>query len=237
MAYAFVIQNDAFVSGSGTVQTISWAPNAGDSGISISKSAGTTGTWTCSDATDGALTKIGAEQNASGIRGVAFYKHVLSAGTRNLTSTRSANGTIRDVSYWRYTGLANSAPQTSIYRAQTQTLGLDAMTTTNLTPTSQPAMLFGFIMDDTNGLAITAGTGFNDRGPLANHTGGTTSDSEDLRLTSTTPVSATWTTLSGASTDFIFGVIFSEFVAGGIVGPLLGGHLINGGPLMGRLVH
>lgn len=219
MAYAFVLQNDAFASASGTVQTISWTPSAGDSGISISKSAGTTGTWTCSDATDGALTKIGAETNASGIRGVAFYKHALSAGTRNLTSTRSVANTLRDVSYCRYTGLSNVAPQTSIYQAQTQTAGTDVMTTTNLTPSSQPAMLFGLIIDDTNGFAIAAGTGFNDRGVLVNHTGGTTSRFEDLRLTSTSAVSATWTTSTGGSTDWIFGAIFTEAAAGGAFQP------------------
>lgn len=219
MAYAFAATNDAYASGSGTVQTISWAPASGDSAITLSLSGGTTGTWSQSDATDGAMTKIGSERTvASAVIGVCFYKHSLSSGTRNLTSTRSANGSARTVAYWRYTGLDTTAgPQTSVYpTACSPSTTTDATTTGNLTPSSQPALLFGLCIDPNSGFSISSGTGFTSRGQMAarNTGAGDTSIAEDKRLTSTSAVACTWTCGGTSATpSWAFAAIFTE--AGG----------------------
>lgn len=229
MAYAFSATSDAFASASGTVQTISWTPVASDSAVTLSLSTGTTGTWTQSDATDGAMNKIGAERTvASAVIGVCFYHHVLSAGTRNLTSTRSAAGTNRTVAYWRYTGLSNVAPQTSLYpTACSPSTTTDGTTTGNVTPTSQPAMLFGLCIDPNSGFSLTSGTGFSSRGQMANrNTGvGDTSNAEDKRLTATSAVACTWTAGGTSATpNWAAAIVFTEDTGGAttfttLVGP------------------
>jgi hypothetical protein len=214
MAYGFVAQSDAFTSASGTTQTISPTLGAGESVIACTlHTGGGANTHSVSDGTS-TFTKQGSETNdASGQRGVFHYLHAHPGGSVTLTATLSIAASNRTLFYARYTGLANSAPQTHIYRGQAQTAGADGMTSTNLTPSSQPAMLFGIVNDGTSSFALSAGTGFSDRGTLAARVSGfaDTNRVEDIRLTSTSAVSATWTSASGGgSEDWIGAIIFGE---------------------------
>lgn len=214
MAYAFVAQNDAWTSAAGFTQTINVTLAAGETVEAIVLSTTASGTHSVSDGTN-TYSKIGAEfDNASGMYGSWHYLHNVSAGTVTLTATYSASSSSRSIAYIRSTGLENTAPQTSVYRAQTETAGADVMTSNNLTPSSQPAILRGFCWDNNSAFAISAGSGFNNRGLLAtrNSLEGATSRIEDKRLTATSAVAATFTTSNGGSNDWIFAAIFSELI-------------------------
>lgn len=91
----------------------------------------------------------------------------------------------------------------------------DIISSTNVTPGSQPGMLYGVSYNNA-GDAIVAGTGFTSRGAFTVEASanGAASMVEDKRLTALTAVAATFsTTLGGADNYLTLGIFCAEMVA------------------------
>jgi hypothetical protein len=135
------------------------------------------------------------------------------AGTVTVTASWSPdNPSFRAMAIARYAGLDTTASGVGSRAAQQAPgTGTDALSSGNVTPASQPAALIGFGYDDSAN-AVTAGTGFTDRGTLSNMDSafGTRSRVEDKRLTATTAVPATFTGSNGADNYITFGIVIPE---------------------------
>jgi hypothetical protein len=81
----------------------------------------------------------------------------------------------------------------------------NAITTGNLTPTSQPSVIVGLIQAQAATVTINAGTGFAGYtlSSVSAFNGGSSTTIEYKRLTSTTPVPATATTTSSTAFNFV----------------------------------
>jgi hypothetical protein len=152
---------------------------------------------------------------------LVFYGRNMLAGTPVVTCTN--NGVSVSGGSCIYVlpvaGLANVVHQ-AFLGANTSDVAVaaDSITTGNLTPTSQPAMLFGFSMKET-GAVFTwgAGTGFTAlTEPVIFENNLNEALVEHRALSSTTPVPAAWTISSGAvNRNASIGLILTEAGGGG----------------------
>jgi hypothetical protein len=122
------------------------------------------------------------------------------AGTFTVSFNLSIASIFRALAIARYSGVDTSVNGVAARQAQAAPgTGTDAVSSTNLTPGSQPGVLVGFGYDDGGGGAVSAGTGFTSRGTMSNMDTafGTTSRVEDKAITSTSAVAATFTGANG----------------------------------------
>jgi hypothetical protein len=224
MAYAFVAASDAATLTDGPSISQSITCVAGENVIVLLNSFGSAQASSVSDGTN-TYARCGTAYTdtvVSNIWEIWMAKNVAAVTGGTLTATFGApDFGYAAIAYLRYTGLDTTANvQTTL--GSTQNPGsatTDAITSGNMTPTSQPAMVLGFTVDMTgNAGTISAGTGFTSRSTLANwaSTLGFLCRAEDKRITSTSAVAATFTASSGASGAFMtFGAVFTEAAAGG----------------------
>lgn len=133
-------------------------------------------------------------------------------------SESSASGNFMTACVAIYSGLDTSVSGIISSNAQQGPgTGTDALTSTTLTPGSQPGVLVGFSYDDSNASAISAGTGFTSRGTMATQDAafGTASRIEDKNITSTAAVAATFTAAGGGDNFVAFAVFAPESSGGG----------------------
>lgn len=211
---------------SGAAVTVSVTYAAGDRvQVWITYGSAVTLTETISDGTN-TYTKIGSSQNLTADTQTYSLYECLSAaaGTFTLSFTPGAPVAFRAVCAFNQAGLDTvTTAQTASNQQATPGTGTDAITSTTLTPASQPGMIVGMSADDGGTTsAINSGTGFTGRGTIANWDSGIGIKSrvEDLRLTATT---AKATTFTAASTPGIC-VTFAAFIpeSGGAPAVVLG---------------
>lgn len=222
MAYSFVELVDTAGDGGGSAASktsSSFTAAAGDTiviwysygnGSSLTATAAGGGnSWT--EATDAALFNGTA---GAGVR--VFYVLSAAAGTYSVTVTPGSSATWQQIAVLRYTGL--SAYQSGITNYQNiGSTTTDALTSTNVTPSSQPAALVGVSYNWSAAVATapTAGTGFTNRGTTADQGGATDCGRfEDKRLTTTSSV-ATTATATDTFEHFTTALVFTESGGGG----------------------
>lgn len=118
------------------------------------------------------------------------------AGTFTVSANFGTANAFRGIAVHRFSGLTGSG--SLVGQAQTAPgTGADGLTSTNLTPASQPALLLG-ISTDYNGFTVNVGTGFTSSAVYTNidTANGSYTVSETKRLTSTSAVAATFTATS-----------------------------------------
>ncbi len=194
MAYAYVGSFDNGDSSSGTTLSVSSVTYGAGEHVFIRTTRSTGGTETISDGTN-TYTQIGSSVTSTGGDVVTHYECVSTvAGTYTVTQTLGTAAAFRGIQGLRYTGLTGSS--THVGQAQTGIgTGTDAVTSTNLTPASQPGLLIGWLYDFNGSGASVAGTGFTSRAtfPTEAAANGSASRAEDRRLTSTAAVAGTFT--------------------------------------------
>jgi hypothetical protein len=207
---------------SGTTLTVNPTYTSGDTVFIWTSCNGAPTTQTITDGTN-TYTQIGSSITAGGGDVVAVFQCIsAAAGSPTVTMTIGTARAFRQIGYIRYSGLTGSATQAGQFQGAPGT-GTNAITSGNVTISSQPALLLG-ISYDFNGSTITAGTGFTSRGAMTtgDAINGTASLFEDLRKTNTTATAATFTTVAGGASNFItFGIWCAE--SGAVVttpGPL-----------------
>ena len=154
---------------------------------------------------------VGASFAAAG-----FYAANVNGGAATITVSFALSSTFQRISGARYTGIYGAMQ--SVSGAQTAVAAAaDAVTSGNLTPASQPGILFGWTVDTVNAV-ITAGTGFTDRGEIPVQTSGMRSRTEDKRLTALAAVAATFTVAANPNV-----ITFAVFVPEGVGPSKVGG--------------
>lgn len=143
------------------------------------------------------------------------------AGTVTVTFTLTSPGAaFRTMTIARYSGADTSVAGIAASQGQsapgTTPNGTDKVTSGNLTPGSQPGTLVGFGYDDSGSSTLSAGTGFTTRGTMANQDAafGTASRVEDIAITSTAAVAATFTITAGTDNFTAFAVFFPDAAGG-----------------------
>src|SRR4029077_958935 len=149
-----------------------------------------------------------------------YSKNILGGSADSVTATFGANVTFPCIEAREYSGLDKNAPfETGVFAGQEQTnpgTGNDAVSSGNMTPTTQPCLLIGTSLEQSNALSLAAGTGFTSRGGIWNlATANNFALAEDQRLTSLAAVAATFTSAShgGADKFFTCGAVFKEALA------------------------
>jgi hypothetical protein len=145
-----------------------------------------------------------------------FVAKNVAAGSFTITVTFSLTVGNRHVAYFRTANPDTTAdPQDSKGQDQfSPGTGTDAVTTTNMTPTSQPAGVLATDVTYTSASTVTAGTGYTSLGVLTafNALAGDTSRIEFQRITSTSAIAGTFT-LGSADSSFSMGLILTEAAA------------------------
>jgi hypothetical protein len=217
MAYGFLQTVDAFNGAAGTALGVSITHAANSSAFVYVNYESDTATATVADTLSNSYTQVGTYLTESGVRRSAlFFGNIATGGATTVTVTVSASSATREISVTTYSGLA-AAVQSGATATNNQTApgtGADAVTTGLMTPTAQPAIVFGVCRDLTGTSAVSAGTGFTSRGTLAAQDSGDgeTSRIEDLRITATSNVAATFTAGTAGDHFYTLGAIVSEFV-------------------------
>lgn len=220
MAIAFVYGADSAASGSSTTITRAATYTAGDTILVWVHYSSNTITATVADGTN-TFTQVGTYVTDTGghnNRCALFEAHNVAGGSVTITVTFSLTTTNRAVAYIRCTG-ANTGAGAQDGKGQFQHnpgTGTDAVSTTNMTPTSQPNGVLAVSITTISATTLTAGTGYTSLGTIASWDAlaGDTSRVEWKRTTSTSAVAGTFTD-SGATEDtHTIGGVFTEASAG-----------------------
>lgn len=221
MPYAYVSSDSAASLSGSTTRAVTATISAGEGvvvAVLMHNSGGSISG--VSDAMGNTYVSAGTPLAPPGEEVYAIYycKNVL-GGTGAITATFASSANYSGIAYFRYTGLSSSADAQGM-NGSTQTAsgtGTDAVTSGNITPSAQPAMVFGLTVDGDGGSTLTAGTGYTTRGAVSNWDSviGFSTLAEDKRITSTSAVAATFTTNQGAHRMNTVGAVFTEAVAGG----------------------
>lgn len=159
----------------------------------------TVGGATTITVTDGTNTysAVGSQVTAnSGDVQACFECANCAAGTFTVQANFGTANAFRGIAVHRFSGLTGAG--SLVGQAQTAPgTGADGLTSTNLTPASQPALLLG-VSTDYNGSTVNVGTGFTSSAVYTNvdTANGSYTTSETKRLTSTSAVAATFTATS-----------------------------------------
>jgi len=233
MAYAFVANYTAANSSSGGAITVSVTYAVHDRSIvEITYGSGTDVTETISDGTNTYSAKLTKQNIGGDSQTYSLYEcKDCAAGTFTLSFTPGTNQAFRGVSAFRYSGLDNTTNAQAVSNLQLNPgTSTDAVTSTSITPASQPGAMIATTTDDLgNCSTATAGTGFTSQGTITNwdSTLGVISRLEDIRLTSTSAKSATFT-IGGVTNNEM--VTFAVFIpeSGGATAKLRQNSILNG---------
>ena len=221
MAFAFIAgSNWVETGGATTLVFASQTFTAGDFVVvGITYGNGSAVVESIADGTN-TYVKIGSTLNdaSNGQNLAVFVCKSAAAGTFTLTVTFASSVSYRGIMYARYSGLDSSATPVMVGNLNVNAgTGTDAVTTGNVTPAAQPAMVFSFAVEDSGGgSALTAGTGYTDRGAMSNwNTYIGYSRYEDKRVTATTPTPGTFTVSNGTHSYLTIAIAVIETGAGG----------------------
>jgi hypothetical protein len=149
-------------------------------------------------------TLIASSASVASVAGALFKADNVTAGTYTITSAGSSTTT--GIAYWRYTGLTAGAVQASATGNMNTggSTAADTLTVGNITPTSAPALIFGFAADQANHPA-TIGTGYTARAcaNIITQAG----FAEDKRVVTTSAVAGTFTPDPAGNFD-AYGMVF-----------------------------
>lgn len=186
---------NAGASASGSSITVSRTYTGGERAVVWVTVGGAT-TITVTDGTN-TYTQVGSQVVASyGDVQAVFECLSCAAGTFTVQANFGTANAFRGIAVHRFSGLTGSG--SLVGQAQTAPgTGADGLTSTNLTPASQPALLLG-ISTEYNGTTVNVGTGFSLSAVYSNvdTANGSYTASETKRLTSTSAVAATFTATS-----------------------------------------
>jgi hypothetical protein len=214
--------DSAGASSSGASISVSSTFAAGETPIVLIEWAANTGTVTPTDGTnDAKYAQIGSYVVATtgGPRTIGvFWAPGATPGTYTVLGTFNSNRLGRRIAVVKVSGLAGSGA-VGAGQNQAAVSGTDALSSGNVTPPSQPALLLALCSTLTNASAVSAGTGFTGLGSLASWDafGNNRSQLEHKRLTSTSAVAATAT--PAASDDGLsFAVVIPEASGAALAG-------------------
>lgn len=241
VAYAFVgsLQDAAALGSSTTIALSSMVIGTGEI-LRIGVTWASWGGSTVSSISDGTNTYARVSGPVFDTAGPTAYEvweaKNVTGGTYTLTVTFDGSRSYRGVGVARYSGLDTTATAQAVSNAANNVAtSTDAVTSTTLTPSSQPGMLWGIVFEAYN-RTMTAGTGFTGRGKFSNmnSTLALGASVEDISITSTSAVAATFT-IGGAlpNRTVTFGVYTLEDTGGGATGQPISKRF-GGVPGMGR---
>jgi hypothetical protein len=215
MAYAFIAEADNFATTTASTITLAQTYTGGESVVVCfnHNNSPTSNAVTITDGTNTYTPVNNAIDTGLGVKSWIFFCPSAVAGSYTLTGTVNANTNWRAIAAYRYSGLANSAAEvTASQRQVAPGTGTDAVSSTSMTPTAAPAMVFGFTVNVTDTSAPAAGTGFTDQGRPASWTAGSMGAArmEDKRVTNAAAVSSTFTSSVGTETYITVGAVFGE---------------------------
>lgn len=213
MAYGFTSKADNAVSATGVSIPVNITVSAGDTLLVVW--GGFTGALTSFTPADGTHTYVSASAAGAVVstlthRIATYYVINPTPGTYTITATLGATRANRRILAATYSGITAfqaAQPQGQVGAATTT----DAVSTSNMTPSSQPALLTAVSLTANGTATYTAGTGHTSRGALTNWDaiGSFSSLFEDIRLTSTSAVAGLFTI--GTSRDTLSsGAVFTE---------------------------
>jgi hypothetical protein len=220
MAYGFTATANNAAAASGVTITCNFTVAAGDIIEVWAAHTGVATTLSLSDGTHTYTNSSGGGSVSSTLthRMGAYYVLAPTPGSYTLTVTFGGARSNRRLAVVTHSGLSafQDADTLGQLAAATTT---DAVTTASMTPSSEPAMLSALSITADGTATYTEGTGHTSRGALANWDaiGSFSSLLEDIRLTSTSPVSGLFTI--GTTRDTLStGMVFTEHavVAAGI---------------------
>ena len=216
MPYNFVAAGPGSTAGTNFARTISATFAAGETVFVVAGNWGFPGPGNpqCSDGVN-TYTRV-ALFGTSGWVGIWKADNV-QAGTVTITVTAGSEQ-VGGLNFFRYTGLASGAVQAANGRSMSPNGagGSDNVTGLSLTPTAQPAMLFAACWRQNSGADPTAGTDYTSRGAIADTPNGRV---QDLRITSTSGITPTFTTTNTFEDFQVAGVLVSELPDGQILRP------------------
>lgn len=227
MAYGYTGQANSAASASGTTLPVTFTVNPGDTAIIVYGAfTGALTTLGLADDKLGGSHTYNQEGSAGSVastlthRIAAYLVLAPTPGTYTLTMTLGAARANRRLVAITYNGAVayQDAKNQGQLAAATTT---DAVSTSNLAPTAQPALLSALSITANGTATYTQGTGHTSRGALSNWDaiGSFSSMLEDIRLTSTSAVAGLFTI--GTSRDTLSqGMVLTESIpvsaAGGI---------------------
>lgn len=215
MSYSFIKTGD---NGASNTSTFSFAPtNTGDLLILLSStSAGGGGpTMSLTDNLSSVWTNIRPTTNIGSLQFcTAWFLPNCPPGITSLIATYAGGnpGTIA-MGVLEYNGIAASAPLNANSIITTQTpgsAGTDAIITPAISVTSNPGLMFGWVIDNNNNTSLVAGSGFVGRQSTAMHNNGWVV--QDARALANGSTSTTATDATHGVTDqyIIFSAMFLE---------------------------
>lgn len=186
---------NAGASASGASISVSRTYTGGERAV-VWVTVGGASTITVTDGTN-TYTQVGSQVTASSGDVQAVFECLsCAAGTFTVQANFGTSNAFRGIAVHRFSGLTGSG--SLVGNAQTAPgTGADGLTSTNLTPASQPALLLG-VSTDYNGSTVNVGTGFMSSAVYTNvdTANGSYTVSETKRLTSTAAVPTTFTATS-----------------------------------------
>lgn len=224
MAYSYVTGYDAVdINNTTTVVASSVVYANGETvflGVTYGSAGGVRIVESISDGGTNTYAYIGTQADTTNGQCIAVFvvKNAV-AGTYTVTFTLASVATFKGLGIRRYTGLNNTGTPQFIGNPQNNVPTTpNAITSTNITPSAQPAILFSFTQETSgNGAATATASGtFNSRGAFATwNTSISNTMTEDLRLTSTAAVAATFTAGNASNTFTTIAVVYPEAGVGG----------------------
>lgn len=215
MAYSFVAKYDNTNVASSTTVTVANVTYVDHETIIVEFTWGDNGSFTPS-VSDGAntYTQIGATvaDNVNNQYKATLVCKDAIAGTRTVTGTMSSAAQFKGLAINRYNGLDNSATPLGIGQQNGNVTGANTVTSGNLTPGSQPGMLFaGTVEISGSGSTPSAGTSFTSQGNYPNWaTNIGPCLSEDRRITALSAVAGTFTPSTGTNSYLTTAIYIPE---------------------------
>ena len=202
MPYSFIEQGSNYTQ-SGPWQTPAFtnADQTSDTIFVFGVYGAASGTNTPTDLAGNTYVSVGITTGGANIH--AYVCQNPAAYTSNQVSITFTSGNAGGLTAVKIRGLNQSiAPQYVGNDQNPATTGTDGITSTTLTPASQPGCLLGFDYKRAyNAGTPVAGTGFGDYSAIANYNTTRTASNEDKRITSLSAVAATFTDSTGGGTD------------------------------------
>lgn len=198
----------------GTLAAASITVGAGNGLVIFGTWGDTTGTVTCADNNGGTgLALDTAVDSTNGQTIKSFYILNHNSGATVVTITFSPNKTFRGVAVVEVSGVTVMAGSKA--NPQSAASGTDSITSTAITPSSQPGIIIACSLnsDGANG-APNVTTGFTSHGTCWNFSGSNDARVEYKAISSLTPVAATFTPASGTHAYITAAVILSQASAG-----------------------
>lgn len=240
MAYAYVSGTDWYDTANTTTVSLGGVVYATNETVFVACTYGS-GTRIVESFSDGTntYTYLGTQSDSVNGQSIAIFviKNAV-GGTYTVVFTLASAATYKGLGIRRYTGLNNSGSGTLIGNLQSNVATTaNAITSTNLTPPSQPGILFSYTFESSgSGSNPSAGNGTS-RGAFTNWNNFISNCmTQDQRLTATSAAAATFTASTSTNSYLTQAVFYPEpGAAGG--SPLRRNSQLNGLGASGPFFH